>query len=111
MPPNLINGKRIFRAQNQISFAAKCQAKDGLGYTFWFEEETYTGETDAKTRLPRKKELPPKLKKEFGECGDKTLSEYMFRNAFQRGNKVYIVSAKAFKLALEDEISRITDLE
>lgn len=101
--------KDEFKAQKQISFAAKCRVKDGLRYTFWFEEETYASKTDATARLSKNNALPPKLKKEFKEYDGKTLSEYMFREAFQRGNKVYIVSAKAFKLALEDEISRISE--
>jgi len=100
--------KDEFKAQSQTSFAAKCRAKDGLRYTFWFEEEIYGDETDAKARLSKKNALPPKLKEEFEKFDGKTLSEYMFRESFRRRKKVYIVSAKAFKLALEDDISRIS---
>ena len=99
--------KDEFNAQSQTSFAAKCRTSDGLRYTFWFEEETYANETDAEARMSKTHQVPPQLQKEYDDFDGKTLSEYMFRDSFRRGSKVYIFSSKAFKLALEDDFTPI----
>lgn len=101
--------KDEFNVASRTSFAAKCRAKDGLRYTFWFEEETYADVRDAEARMSKTHRLPPQLQKAFKDCDGKTLSEYMFRDEFRRGGKVYIISSKAFKLALNDDLTPIRE--
>jgi hypothetical protein len=81
--------KDEFRMVSQTLVAAS------IGVRIWFEEEIYESNADAENRLKNFKKLPPKMQETYDKFHGKMLSEFSFREAFRKGNKVYIVSAPA----------------
>ncbi|PJZ68646.1 hypothetical protein CH373_16760 [Leptospira perolatii] len=107
--------KKEFELQVKESILADCKNEDGSIYKFLIEEESFLNETKAYERFPRIQEIPPDLKRKYGERAAAKHPEFQFRTGFLRYNKVCILSAfipisdeelEKWKLKLEKEIQQ-----
>jgi hypothetical protein len=88
-----------FGITNKLSLIAKCKSKDGSFYKVLFEKEVFATEEEAKRRLPRIKELPPK---ENGKS-DFAIST-LLREGFRLGNQVYTIGTFAYGNELSGDL-------
>jgi len=88
-----------FKIQSKQSFLAKCG-----NYRYLFEAETFVNETDARARLPRISEIPPK------ENDKSDLSvPILLREGFRVKNKIYTVGAFAVFLKDNGQVRKFRD--
>ncbi len=80
-----------FKIQSKQSYLAKCG-----NYRYLFEAETFVNETEARARLPRIGEIPPKE----NDKSDLAVP-ILLREGFRVKNKIYTVGA--FAVFLEDQ--------